>query len=78
MNLFGSPMKIWGSVTKIWGLNLKLGVSIEKFGLSNEMVVMVGFYKAKTAQYPLILGFKGVYVLEFPNWTSVINIGDKL
>ena len=59
-------MKIWGSTTKILGLNEKLGVSndnlgvfIEKLGLSNEMVVMLGFYKAETEHYSLMLGFKG-------------------
>ena len=45
INLFGSPMKIWGSATKIWGLN-------EKLGLINEMVLMIGFYKAKYDHYP--------------------------
>ena len=46
---------IWESATKIWGLNLKLGVSNDKFGLSNETVVMVGFYKAEALL--LMLGF---------------------
>ena len=47
--------KIRGSATKIWGLNLKLGVandnlrvSNEKYGLSDKMAKIFGFYKAET------------------------------
>ena len=51
--------KIRGSATKIWGLNLKLGVandnlrvSNEKYGLSDKMAKIFGFYKAETDYSP--------------------------
>ena len=57
---------IWESATKIWGLNLKLGVSNDKFGLSNETVVMVGFYKAEALL--LMLGFYKAETEHYTPW----------
>ena len=82
MKIWGSATKIWGLNEKLWVSNDKLGVSYDNPGVSNEKLglsqrngrngralpLMLGFYKAETARYHLMLGLKGENMFQNPNF----------
>ena len=53
--------------------NDNLGVSKEKFGLSNEIVVVVGFYKAET-DHSSNGRFQGLESVRAPQLLKSINL----